>query len=105
MILNPGERSRQGRVTPAMRRFVQVLDDLELIDLPLQGDFFTWGGGLYNQAWARLDRFLVSPRWLDQFSNVTQKRLSRPISDHFPITIEGVVKEEALHLSGSRTCG
>ena len=89
MILNPGERSRQGRVTPAMRRFVQVLDDLELIDLPIQGGSFTWSGGLYNQAWARLDRFVVSPRSLDQFSNVTQKRLSRPISDHFPITIEG----------------
>ncbi|RVW65252.1 putative ribonuclease H protein [Vitis vinifera] len=89
VILNPGERSRQGRVTPAMRRFVQVLDDLELIDLPIQGGSFTWSGGLYNQAWARLDRFVVSPRSLDQFSNVTQKRLSRPISDHFPITIEG----------------
>ena len=89
VILAQGERSRQGRVTPAMRRFAQVMDDLELIDLPLQGGSFTWSGGLHNQAWARLDRFLVSPRWLDQFSNVTQKRLSRPISDHVPITIEG----------------
>ncbi|XP_059592566.1 uncharacterized protein LOC132253677 [Vitis vinifera] len=89
VILAQGERSRQGRVTPAMRRFAQVMDDLELIDLPLQGGSFTWSGGLHNQAWARLDRFLVSPIWLDQFSNVTQKRLSRPISDHFPITIEG----------------
>ncbi|RVW51255.1 hypothetical protein CK203_075421 [Vitis vinifera] len=89
VTLAQGERSRQGMVTPAMRRFAQVMDDLELIDLPLQGGSFTWSGGLYNQAWARLDRFLVSPRWLDQFSNVTQKRLSRPISDHFPITIEG----------------
>ncbi|RVW21265.1 LINE-1 reverse transcriptase-like [Vitis vinifera] len=70
VILTPGERSRQGRVTPAMRRFAQVMDDLELIDLPLQGGSFTWSGGLYNQAWARLDRFLVSPRWLDQFENM-----------------------------------
>ncbi|RVW14448.1 putative mitochondrial protein [Vitis vinifera] len=89
VILAQGERSRQGRVTPAMRRFAQVMDDLELIDLPLQGGSFTWSGGLHNQARARLDRFLVSPRWLDQFSNVTQKRLSQPISNHFPITIEG----------------
>ena len=65
------------------------MDDLELIDLPLQGGSFTWGGGLHNQAWARLDRFMVSSSWLDQFSNVTQKRLSWPISDHFPILIEG----------------
>ncbi|RVW32756.1 hypothetical protein CK203_086353 [Vitis vinifera] len=75
VTLAQGERSRQGRVTPAMRRFAQVMDDLELIDLPLQG---------------ALSR---------------GKRLSRPISDHFPITIEGGGKEEALHLSASGPLG
>ena len=50
VILTPGERRRQGRVTSAMRRFAQVMDDLELIDLPLQGGSFMWSGGLYNQA-------------------------------------------------------
>ena len=72
-----------------MRRFAEIVDDLGLVDLPLQGGEFTWNGGLNNQAWARLDRFLVSPSWLDQFSGVTQSRLSRPISDHFPIVLEG----------------
>ena len=33
-----------------MRRFAQVMNDLELIDLPLQGGSFTWSGGLQNQA-------------------------------------------------------
>ena len=50
VTLAQGERSRQGRVTSAMRRFAQVMDDLELIDLPLQGGSFMWSGGLYNQA-------------------------------------------------------
>ncbi|RVW97672.1 Transposon TX1 uncharacterized 149 kDa protein [Vitis vinifera] len=72
-----------------MRRFAEIVDDLELVDLPLQGGEFTWNGGLNNQAWARLDRFLVSPSWLDLFSGVTQVRLSRPISNHFPIVLEG----------------
>ena len=31
---------------------------------------------------------MVSSSWLDQFSNVIQKRLPQPISDHFPILIE-----------------
>ncbi|RVX01714.1 Cytochrome c oxidase assembly protein COX11, mitochondrial [Vitis vinifera] len=56
------------------------------------GGEFTWNGGLNNQAWARLDKFLVSPSWLDQFSGVTQSRLSRPISDHFPIVLEGGIE-------------
>ena len=83
------EMSNQRRISSTMRRFVEIVDDLGLVDLPLQGGEFTWNGGLNNQAWARLDRFLVSPSWLDQFSGVTQSRLSRPISDHFPIVLEG----------------
>ena len=72
-----------------MRRFAHIIDDLGLVDLPLQGGAFTWSGGLNNQSWARLDRFLVSPSWLDKFSGVIQRRLPRPVSDHFPILLEG----------------
>ncbi|RVW78488.1 hypothetical protein CK203_050435 [Vitis vinifera] len=54
------ERSSQRRISSAMRRFAETVDDLELVDLPLQGGEFTWNEGLNNQAWARLDRFLVS---------------------------------------------
>ncbi|RVW90073.1 LINE-1 reverse transcriptase-like [Vitis vinifera] len=49
--------------------------------------YLEWG--LNNQSWARLDRFLVSPSWLDKFSGVIQRRLPRPVSDHFPILLEG----------------
>ena len=72
-----------------MMRFAYIIDDLGLVDLPLQGGVFTWSGGLNNWCWARLDRFLVSPSWLDQFSGVLQKRLSCPISDYFPLLLEG----------------
>ncbi|KAJ9693798.1 hypothetical protein PVL29_009659 [Vitis rotundifolia] len=89
VILFQQERSSQSRISSAMRRFAETVDDLELVDLPLQGGEFTWNGGFNNQAWARLDRFLVSQSWLDQFNGVTQIRLSRPISDHFPIVLEG----------------
>ncbi|RVW47734.1 Transposon TX1 uncharacterized 149 kDa protein [Vitis vinifera] len=87
--LYQAERSRNGRITSAMRRFAQVIDELGLIDIPLQGGSFTWSGGLNNQSWARLDRFLVSPNWIDQYSRANQRRLPRPISDHFPILLEG----------------
>ncbi|RVW95073.1 putative ribonuclease H protein [Vitis vinifera] len=61
----------------------------------LGGDFnitwgsFTWSGGLNNQTRARLDRFLATPCWLDQFSRVLNRRLPRPTSDHYPILLEG----------------
>ncbi|KAJ9671078.1 hypothetical protein PVL29_027188 [Vitis rotundifolia] len=95
IILSQGERSRQGNLTSAMRRFAQVINELELVDLPLQRGVSTWSGGTHNQAWARLDRFLVSPSWLDLFSNVIQKRLPRPISNHFLILLKGWHKKRS----------
>ncbi|RVW92931.1 LINE-1 reverse transcriptase-like [Vitis vinifera] len=75
-----------------MKKFAEIVDDLGLVDLPLQEGDFTWNGGHNNQAWARLDRFLVSRSWLDQFSGITQSRLPRPISDHFPIMLVGGIE-------------
>ena len=72
------ERSRQERITSAMRRFAQIADELGLRDIPMQGGVFTWSGGPNNQPWARLDRFLVNTSWLDQFSSVLQSRLPSP---------------------------
>ncbi|RVW95784.1 LINE-1 retrotransposable element ORF2 protein [Vitis vinifera] len=66
-----------------------VGDELELVDIPLHGGVASWSGGRNNQAWARLDRFLVTQDWLDCFSGVLQCRLPRPVSDHFPILLKG----------------
>ncbi|RVW96466.1 hypothetical protein CK203_029756 [Vitis vinifera] len=83
------ERSSQGSLNGAMRRFAQVVDDLELLDLPLQGGVFSWSGGRNNQSWARLDCFLVTQSRLDLFRGVVQSRLPKPTSDHFPILLKG----------------
>ncbi|RVW54571.1 putative ribonuclease H protein [Vitis vinifera] len=60
VTLSQRDRSSKGSLNGAMRRFAQVVDDLALIDLPLQGGVYSWSGGRNNQTWARLDRFLVS---------------------------------------------
>ena len=59
ITLFPRERSSQRRTSLAMRKFAEIVDDLGLVDLPLQGGEFTWNGGQNNQTWARLDRFVV----------------------------------------------
>ncbi|KAL6323207.1 hypothetical protein AAG906_029214 [Vitis piasezkii] len=53
----------------AMRRFAESVDDLELVDLPLQGGEFTWSGGLNNHG-------VTQAGYLANF-------------DHFPIVLEG----------------
>ena len=59
MIKFPNERRRGGRVSSSMRKFSEMIDDLDLRDLPLQGGPFTWSGGLNSQTMSRLDRFFV----------------------------------------------
>ena len=65
------ECSKGGRLNYAMRRFSEVIEDLELRDLPLHGGIFTWSGGLNNQTRSRLDCFLISDDWEGLFSNST----------------------------------
>ena len=57
------ERSGEGRLNADMRRFLGVIEDLELKDLPPHGGTFTWSGGLNGCFKSRLDRFLVSKDW------------------------------------------
>ena len=71
-----------------MRRFSEVMNELGLRDLPLQGGPFTWRGGLNNQCMPRLDRFLVIADWESQFSNTIQSTLSRLVSDHCPVLLD-----------------
>ncbi|RVW39723.1 LINE-1 reverse transcriptase-like [Vitis vinifera] len=89
MIRFPSERSRGGRLTQAMRRFSEVVEKLELRDLPLQGGVFTWCGGLNNRSKSRIDRFFISEDWETHFQGAIQTVLARPISDHTPILLDG----------------
>ena len=72
-----------------MRRFLEVIEDLELRDLPLQGGSFMWRGDLNNQLHSRLDRFLVSEDWECYFNEAVQSLLPRLVSDHCPILLDG----------------
>ena len=38
---------------------------------------------------SRLDHFLVFEDWESRFRGVVQSTLSRPVSDHYPILLDG----------------
>ena len=65
-----------------------MIGELGLRDIPLAGGPFTWIGGLNSQAASRLDRFLISDQWEDNFSAITQSALPRLVSDHSPLVLE-----------------
>ena len=89
-VLFPYERIRGGRLSNSMRRFSDIMNDLDLRDLPLEGGPYTWRGGLNGSSMSRIDRFLVTADWENQCNKVTQSCLPRPVSDHFPIMLDSV---------------
>ena len=89
MIRFPSECSKGGHLSPTMRRFSEVVEDLELRDLPLQGGLFTWSGGFNNRLKSRIDRFLISEDWEIHFKGTIQVVLAKPVSDHSPILLDG----------------
>jgi exonuclease III len=85
VIRFPSERLGNSRFVPAMEEFSRFIFDRGLVDIPLRGGQFTWSNG---HSWSRIDRFLLSSGWEEKYSNVVQKRLTRVMTDHFPIILE-----------------
>ena len=71
-----------------MELFSEFVEDLNLIDLPLEGWSYTWSRGSDRPSMSSIDRVLVSHDWEAQYPDVNQRILPRPISDHFPIQVE-----------------
>lgn len=71
-----------------MNSFSAIIQDLDIIDLPLQGAFYTWSRGEISLQASRIDRFLVSNEWSDSFGAMKQLALPRAISDHNPLLLE-----------------
>ena len=89
MMRFPSERSGSVYFTIAMRRFSAFISKQSLVDLPLVGGTFTRSNSREVASRSRLDRFLLSTDWEENFLFVCQRHLSRLLSDHFPILLEG----------------
>ena len=55
----------------AMAKFSNFIDECGLLDLLMSGGKFTWSNNKLEATFCRLDRFLISPDFLCEFSKVT----------------------------------
>ncbi|KAL4644003.1 hypothetical protein ACB092_02G132300 [Castanea dentata] len=82
----PSERLGAASYTRAMCRFSDFISLHGLMDIPLERGLYTWSN---TSSASRIDRFLISPLLVDHFTQFSQKMMSRVLSDHFPILMEG----------------
>ena len=75
-------------MTNSMRRFSEIIEDLELRDTPCKGVLLLRGEARIIVQCPELIVFLVSNDWESYFSGVIQSTLPRPISDHCPILLD-----------------
>jgi hypothetical protein len=78
--------------TSEMREFDDFLGELDLIDVPLVGRYFTWfhPNGL---SMSRLDRILISPSWCACWGDPIARVLERDVADHCPIVLRYSLEE------------
>ena len=88
MVRFPSERFGSVGFSPAMHHFSDIIFANSLIDIPLSGGNFTWSNNREVASMSRIDRFLYTADWEEGFITISQKRLVRLTSDHFPVMLE-----------------
>ncbi|WRX28903.1 Reverse transcriptase domain - like 10 [Theobroma cacao] len=84
------ERIRRSYNVYDIDSFRKLIEDLGLIDMPMIGGEFTYRNFKEEEAFSRLDRFLVSGEFLNRFSKLVQRRLPASLSDHNPKVVEEI---------------
>ncbi|KAL0415577.1 UNVERIFIED_CONTAM: hypothetical protein Slati_3389600 [Sesamum latifolium] len=82
-----------------MNEFRDCIHETGLIQLPMQGELFTWHNCSEGDRslWKRLDRLLVNDAWLRQWPNSCYQSLNARTSDHSPLLIRG--DDSTIHSS------
>lgn len=88
VILNEEDKSNARINRRNMARFKQVVEELELKDLHLNGRLFTWSIEREQPTLVKLDRVLTSLEWEELFPFCYLQALSTDIADHCPLLLQ-----------------
>jgi hypothetical protein len=90
LILEAKDKSNRNVNRRMMRKFREVVDDLLLNDILLNGRCFTWSNDQQNRTLTRIDRILGSVEWHLSFPGFFLQGISSAISDHCPLLLSTV---------------
>ncbi|GKV49692.1 hypothetical protein SLEP1_g56430 [Rubroshorea leprosula] len=91
-IKNEEERVGRSGSRCEIRNFADFIREAGLVDLSLIGRKFTWYQA-NGSSMSRLDRFLLSKEWLNNWGDLKQKGLNRTVSDHCPLLLKNEVQD------------
>jgi hypothetical protein len=68
--------------------FNAIIEQNDLMELNLTGRAYTWSNDHMNPTFEKLDRFLVSPEWEEQYPLSIVTAMDRGLSDHAPVLLD-----------------
>lgn len=81
------EKNRPSIIIRSMRDFNSFMNQNDFCNSPLMNAKFTWTDGREPSLLSRLDRFLVSSCWEENYPHFTQEAIPKIASDHWPIML------------------
>ncbi|WMV43325.1 hypothetical protein MTR67_036710 [Solanum verrucosum] len=88
IIRYASEERNCSRTSMYMNDFSDVIENMELIDPPLDGGIYTWAKESNLEVVSRIDRIMYSSEWEENFCNVKQELQPRVCSDHALIALK-----------------
>jgi exonuclease III len=92
LIRSPRERSNDNFNLAEASIFIDFVNQLGLLEIPLLDWQFTWSNQQTPPIMARLDRVFVNPEWSLALPDTTLTSSARPTSDHVPLHLEASSK-------------
>ena len=71
--------------------FNAIIETLNLRELEMMGRKYTWANYVEVPTFEKLDRILVTTEWEQKFPLTSIQALTREISDHTPLLLDGGV--------------
>ena len=69
------KKSASRCITKSMTIFNNLIEEMDLIDIPMRTSLFSWSRTRSSFVASKFDRFLLFKHWVDFFQNVVVNRL------------------------------
>ena len=89
LIAAASEKSSANINRRTMTAFRHFINDLQLLELYMHGQRYTWSNEQANVVMVKLDRVLYNAEWNDLFPACLLQALSSDILDHCPMLLSG----------------